>query len=103
MLIFSVSPRNNCPQDPTALRGGIGEKSLRQILAQADRVADRSLPNDRDAIRKLSGDISSMTDALCELRQDGKGATPQVSRLLQCYLDFTIHCAFHCYNTKWRH
>lgn len=64
-------------QDPTALRGGIGEKSLRQILAQADRVADRSLPNDRDAIRKLSGDISSMTDALCELRQDGKGATPQ--------------------------
>ncbi|XP_063843332.1 vinculin-like isoform X7 [Scylla paramamosain] len=64
-------------QDPTALRGGIGEKSLRQILAQADRVADRSLPTDRDVIRKLSGDISSMTDALCELRQDGKGATPQ--------------------------
>lgn len=65
-------------QDPTALRGGIGEKSLRQILTQADRVADRSLPPDREAIRKLSGDISSMTDALCELRQDGKGATPQV-------------------------
>ncbi|XP_050719818.1 vinculin-like isoform X7 [Eriocheir sinensis] len=64
-------------QDPTALRGGIGEKSLRQILAQADRVADRSLPPDREAIRKLSGDISSMTDALCELRQDGKGTTPQ--------------------------
>lgn len=65
-------------QDPTALRGGIGEKSLRQILAQADKVADRSLPPDRDAIKKLSGDISSMTDALCELRQDGKGTTPQV-------------------------
>lgn len=64
-------------QDPTALRGGIGEKSLRQILSQAGKVADRSLPPDRDAIRKLSGDISSMTDALCELRQDGKGATPQ--------------------------
>ncbi|XP_063600822.1 vinculin-like isoform X1 [Penaeus indicus] len=63
--------------DPTALRGGIGEKSLRQILAQADKVADRSLPPDRDAIKKLSGDISSMTDALCELRQDGKGTTPQ--------------------------
>ncbi|KAK8747677.1 hypothetical protein OTU49_016530 [Cherax quadricarinatus] len=64
-------------QDPTALRGGIGEKSLRQILSQAGKVAERSLPPDRDAIRKLSGDISSMTDALCELRQDGKGATPQ--------------------------
>lgn len=64
-------------QDPTALRGGIGEKSLRQILSQAGKVADRSLPPDREAIRKLSGDISAMTDALCELRQDGKGATPQ--------------------------
>ncbi|KAK4287350.1 hypothetical protein Pmani_039578 [Petrolisthes manimaculis] len=64
-------------QDPTALRGGVGEKSLRQILAQADKVADRSLPPDREAIRKLSGDISAMTDALCELRQDGKGTTPQ--------------------------
>nr|XP_045625415.1 vinculin-like isoform X9 [Procambarus clarkii] len=64
-------------QDPTALRGGIGEKSLRQILSQAGKVAERSLPPDRDSIRKLSGDISSMTDALCELRQDGKGATPQ--------------------------
>ncbi|XP_066959696.1 vinculin isoform X5 [Macrobrachium rosenbergii] len=64
-------------QDPTALRGGIGEKSLRQILAQAGKVAERSLPSDRDVIRKLSGDIASMTDALCELRQDGKGATPQ--------------------------
>ncbi|KAK3872880.1 hypothetical protein Pcinc_022074 [Petrolisthes cinctipes] len=64
-------------QDPTALRGGVGEKSLRQILAQAGKVADRSLPPDREAIRKLSGDISAMTDALCELRQDGKGTTPQ--------------------------
>lgn len=77
-------------QDPTALRGGIGEKSLRQILAQADRVADRSLPPDREAIRKLSGDISSMTDALCELRQDGKGTTPQVRQLWDAV------CFCHC-------
>ncbi|XP_076039726.1 vinculin isoform X3 [Oratosquilla oratoria] len=63
--------------DPTALRGGIGEKSLRQILDYAGKVAERSLPPDREAIRKLSGDIASMTDALCELRQDGKGVTPQ--------------------------
>ena len=65
-------------QDPNALRGGVGEKSLRQLLELSRRVADRALPADRDAIRKLASDVSAMTDALCELRQDGKGASPQV-------------------------
>lgn len=65
-------------KDPLALRGGVGEKSVRQILSHANRVAERSLPGDSDAVRKLCGDITAMTDALCELRQEGKGATPQV-------------------------
>jgi hypothetical protein len=51
---------------------------VRQILSHAGRVAERSLPGDSDAVRKLCGDITAMTDALCELRQEGKGATPQV-------------------------
>ncbi|CAG0899150.1 unnamed protein product [Darwinula stevensoni] len=68
-------------QDPLALRGGVGEKSLRQILTHAARVADRSLPPDRDAIHKMCGDISSMTDALCELRQTGQGRSPQAQSL----------------------
>ncbi|KAL7645024.1 UNVERIFIED_CONTAM: hypothetical protein RMT77_003394 [Armadillidium vulgare] len=63
--------------DHEALRGGIGEKSIRQILDQASRIAERSLPHDRDNILKLCGDLNTMTDALCELRQDGKGGTPQ--------------------------
>ena len=41
--------------DPNALQGGVGEKSIRQILAHAKKVADRSLPNDADHLRKLSG------------------------------------------------
>ena len=61
-----------------ALRGGVGEKSVRQILDHATKVAERSLPQDRDSILKMVDDITTMTDALCELRQDGKGATPQV-------------------------
>lgn len=61
-----------------ALRGGVGEKSVRQILDHATKVAERSLPQDRDQILKMVDDITTMTDALCELRQDGKGATPQV-------------------------
>lgn len=38
----------------------------------AQRVAERSLPQDGDAVHKLVGDIQSMVDALCEIRQDGK-------------------------------
>ncbi|KAL0277140.1 UNVERIFIED_CONTAM: hypothetical protein PYX00_004521 [Menopon gallinae] len=68
-------------EDPLALRGGVGEKSVRQILEHASKVAERSLPQDRDCIRKMVDDITTMTDALCELRQDGKGATPQAEGL----------------------
>ncbi|KAK6639942.1 hypothetical protein RUM43_008219 [Polyplax serrata] len=68
-------------EDPLALRGGVGEKSVRQILDHAMKVAERSLPQDRDNILKLVNDITTMTDALCEMRQDGKGATPQAEAL----------------------
>ncbi|KAJ1525125.1 hypothetical protein ONE63_009964 [Megalurothrips usitatus] len=68
-------------EDPLALQGGVGEKSVRQILEFALKVAERSLPNDRDAIRKMCSDIRTMTDALCELRRDKKGATPQAEAL----------------------
>uniref|UniRef100_A0A2R5LHL7 Vinculin n=1 Tax=Ornithodoros turicata TaxID=34597 RepID=A0A2R5LHL7_9ACAR len=68
-------------EDPTAVTGGVGEKSVRHILDYAKRVADRSLPADADAIRKLCGDLESMTNALCELRQDGKGSSPQAQSL----------------------
>ncbi|XP_059491322.1 vinculin isoform X3 [Neocloeon triangulifer] len=67
--------------DPLALQGGIGEKSVRQILDHAHKVADRSLPGDANDVRKLCGDITAMTDALCELRASGKGATPQAQSL----------------------
>nr|CAD7595489.1 unnamed protein product [Timema genevievae] len=68
-------------EDPLALRGGVGEKSVRQILDHAYKVAERSLPHDADTIRKQCSDITTMTDALCELRQEGKGATPQAEAL----------------------
>ena len=64
-----------------ALVGGIGEKSLRHILEYANRIADRSLPADRDAIKKSVGDITSMVNALCEMRSEGNGGTPQAQSL----------------------
>lgn len=67
--------------NPYALRGGVGEKALRQILDNAYKVADRSLPHDASRIRRLADDISAQANALCELRQEGKGNTPQAESL----------------------
>lgn len=41
----------------------------------------RCLPHDSNVINKLCSDLTTMTDALCELRQEGKGATPQAESL----------------------
>ncbi|XP_055386450.1 vinculin [Condylostylus longicornis] len=67
--------------NPYALRGGVGEKALRQIIENAHRVADRCLPQNGATIHKLADDISTMTNALCELRQDSKGHSPQAETL----------------------
>lgn len=68
-------------QNPYALRGGVGEKALRQIVENAHRVADRCLPQDANHIRKIAGDIAKAADILCNLRQEGKGQTPQAEQL----------------------
>lgn len=58
----------------SALRGGVGEKSLRQIIDQAHRLADGYLPpSQADPLSKCASQITTMTDALCELRQQDKG------------------------------
>ncbi|KAJ8956385.1 hypothetical protein NQ318_015123 [Aromia moschata] len=72
-----INAANDWLFDPTAVRGGVGEKSLRLIIDAAQKVAERCLPQDANVINKLCSDLTTMTDALCELRQDGKGATPQ--------------------------
>ncbi|XP_065571794.1 vinculin-like isoform X2 [Artemia franciscana] len=68
-------------EDSNALRGGVGEKSLRNILEMSNRVAERALPEDAEMISKHVSEISSLTDALGELRADGKGTTPQAEGL----------------------
>ncbi|XP_076450557.1 vinculin-like isoform X8 [Babylonia areolata] len=69
-------------QDPAALVGSAGDKALRQILDDARKVADRCTNRqERDAIMKNVGDIESMSNALSELRQQGKGSSPQAMSL----------------------
>ncbi|XP_046419161.1 vinculin isoform X7 [Neodiprion pinetum] len=75
-------------EDGSALRGGVGEKSLRQIIEQAERLAERCLaPSQAEPITKLTSQITTMTDALCELRQDGKGNSPQAESLARAIKD----------------
>lgn len=51
----------------------VGDKALHQVLDDARKIAERCTnPADRDQILKTVGDIESMVDALCELRQLGK-------------------------------
>ena len=70
-----------CLKDPHARGGGVGEKSIRQIIELAEKVAEHSLPDDQKALRKLCSELTSLTDALVELRGDGQGATPQAEGL----------------------
>ncbi|XP_026827168.1 vinculin isoform X10 [Ooceraea biroi] len=74
--------------DSLALRGGVGEKSLRQIIEQASRLAEHYLPpSQAEPMSKLTSQIITMTDALCELRQKEKGSTPQAEHLARCIKD----------------
>ncbi|KAF2882876.1 hypothetical protein ILUMI_23388 [Ignelater luminosus] len=86
-----INNANDWLLDPTALKGGIGEKSLRQIIEAAQKVADRCLPQDAHAINKLCSELTTMTDALCELRQDGKGTSPQAESLARGIKDKLGH------------
>ncbi|XP_043265580.1 vinculin isoform X6 [Colletes gigas] len=68
--------------DGLALRGGVGEKSLRQIVEQAQRLAERYLPpSQAEPLNKLTSEIVTMTNALCELRQNERETTPQAEVL----------------------
>lgn len=69
-------------QDPAALVGSAGDKALHQILEDARKIADRCAnPAERDAIIRHVGDIESMANSLAELRQQGKGSSPQAMSL----------------------
>ncbi|XP_078053010.1 vinculin isoform X8 [Augochlora pura] len=68
--------------DGLALRGGVREKCLRQIVEQAQRLADRYLPpSQSEPLNKLTSQIVTMINALCELRQNERGTTPQAEAL----------------------
>ena len=56
-----MSSAHDWLNDPHAMQGGVGEKSIRQILSHALKLSDRSLPLDAQHIRKLSGKDATIT------------------------------------------
>lgn len=67
--------------NPYALRGGVGEKALRQIIDNAAEISERCLPQDAYPIRRAADEIAILTNNLCDLRQDGKGTSAQAESL----------------------
>lgn len=82
-----MEPATDWLKNPYALKGGIGEKALRQIIENAIKISDRCLPNDSYRIHKIANDLTAMANALCELRQDGKGTSPQAESLAREMID----------------
>ncbi|CAO1378198.1 unnamed protein product [Diamesa hyperborea] len=76
-----MEPAIDWLKNPYALKGGIGEKALRQIIENAHKLADRCLPSDSYRIHKSADDLTAMANALCELRQNSKGTSPQAESL----------------------
>jgi vinculin len=58
--------------DPRGMPGAVGEKAIRRICDYSEKIASRSLPEDQFAIRHAVGEITSLTDAICELRRTGR-------------------------------
>ncbi|KAK0397743.1 hypothetical protein QR680_002248 [Steinernema hermaphroditum] len=58
--------------NPRDRPGAIGEKAIRRICDYAEKIASRALPEDSVSIRRAVSDITSMTDAICELRLQGR-------------------------------
>ncbi|KAH9513752.1 hypothetical protein Btru_042006, partial [Bulinus truncatus] len=68
--------------DPAALVGSLGDKSLRQIIDDSRKIAERCTNIvDRDSILRSASDVESMVNAMSELRQQGKGSSPQAMAL----------------------
>ena len=44
-----------------------------QILEEARKIAERSLPRDGDHLRKLADDTENMAASLAEMRSNGQG------------------------------
>ncbi|CAD5126155.1 DgyrCDS14323 [Dimorphilus gyrociliatus] len=75
-------------QDVTSLPGGSGEHNLRQVLETAKKFAEAcSDPEEKEDILRMAGEIQSLVDSMCELREQRKGDTPQALTIIRTIKD----------------
>ena len=65
------------------MQGGVGEKAVRNILGQAIKIADRSLPMDAEHLKKLSGDIQVTNQAETRVMPECKVIGPFKNELFK--------------------
>ncbi|GMS95777.1 hypothetical protein PENTCL1PPCAC_17952 [Pristionchus entomophagus] len=58
--------------DAKARPGSVGEKSIRRICDYSERIASRALPEDSAAIHRAVGEIHTITNTLCQLRNSDR-------------------------------
>ncbi|KAK4336646.1 hypothetical protein RND71_044052 [Anisodus tanguticus] len=80
-ILAKMQAAHDFLENSSDLVGGMGEKSLRHILDLALKISDYCHPHQRALIRKQVGDLRALIDALCELRAQNKGTSPQAQSM----------------------
>uniref|UniRef100_A0A915DIQ3 Uncharacterized protein n=1 Tax=Ditylenchus dipsaci TaxID=166011 RepID=A0A915DIQ3_9BILA len=66
--------------DPRAKPGEVGDKSIRKLLDYAQKIANRSLPEDQKAITQSINEISQLLNNICEHRSQGRYEGPGMAQ-----------------------
>ncbi|KAL9979828.1 hypothetical protein ACROYT_G017545 [Oculina patagonica] len=77
----NMGPAMKWVSTPTESAGGLGEKAVRECIAQGRKFADASQGSDKGRIRKVCDDLDRLMGDLAELRRQGKGTSPEGQRL----------------------
>jgi len=79
----NMGPAMKWVSTPTESSGGLGEKAVRECIAQGRKFADACQGPDKGRIRKVCDDLDRLMGDLAQLRKLGKGTTPEGQRLNQ--------------------
>lgn len=77
----NLGPAMKWVTTPTESAGGLGEKAVRECIAQGRKFADACQGPDKGRIRKVCDDLDRLMGDLAQLRKLGKGTTPEGQRL----------------------
>ncbi|XP_070565631.1 vinculin-like isoform X15 [Ptychodera flava] len=73
--------------NPSADPSGLGERSIRQIVDEARKVAAICDGPERDELMRVADEISAMTDQLAHMRARGEGNSPEAQQLARAIQD----------------